>query len=407
MESSSSAVRDLKEDWNKRKMKLASFKSASSSFTASADMSGSPLTGTSVSRGSPIQHASSRPSPLAGGGVKPGRARRLRTGSIRLDRKHVLGAGSAGRVYLGLNEDNGELVAIKEVVFENVGELLRQQLRGIQREIRLMEQLQHPNIVKYYGVDWVNKSLLIYMEYAPGGSLAGLVKRFGPLTELTVAKFLRQALCGLQYLHMASVAHRDIKGDNILLSASGEVKLADFGTAKRLGASHSIDNPASPIGTPWFMAPEILKYNLYDLPGDIWAIGATTIELLTGRPPFADCTNARAAMFRILSSSSPPPFPPNASDICKSFLSRCLCIEPGERASVKELQVHPFLNEDECSSLASSRSSMIPLAGLGSSSSSFVSPISHRQHSISTANGHIPIPVLAPMLKPLPRATAT
>ena len=179
----------------------------------------------------------------------------------RWTRGDGLGAGSFGSVYLGLNADTGELFAVKEVEVLDDSERAKEAVAQLEREVRLLTKLQHPNIVRYVGTardDAVMKggerrddddessanggnrgdrrpsSLFIFLEYVPGGSIAGLLERFGPLETSVVSVYASQILVGLDYLHAQRVAHRDVKGANILVEKSGRVKLADFGMAKTL-----------------------------------------------------------------------------------------------------------------------------------------------------------------------------
>lgn len=152
---------------------------------------------------------------------------------IRWQLGGLIGEGGFGKVYMGMNLDTGEIMAVKQVVLaENA--LNKQQVDALQREIDVMHELHHENIVQYIGSEFKDNKLNIFLEYQPGGSIAALVQRFQRLNEKIIRSFTKQILTGLDYLHGHGIAHRDIKGANILVDLTGRVKLADFGASKKL-----------------------------------------------------------------------------------------------------------------------------------------------------------------------------
>ncbi|XP_024042488.1 MAP3K epsilon protein kinase 1 isoform X2 [Citrus clementina] len=177
--------------------------------------------------------------------------------SKTLDNKYMLGdeigKGAYGRVYKGLDLENGDFVAIKQVSLENIAQ---EDLNIIMQEIDLLKNLNHKNIVKYLGSLKTRSHLHIILEYVENGSLANIIKpnKFGPFPESLVAVYIAQVLEGLVYLHEQGVIHRDIKGANILTTKEGLVKLADFGVATKL--TEADVNTHSVVGTPYWMAPE-------------------------------------------------------------------------------------------------------------------------------------------------------
>jgi len=178
--------------------------------------------------------------------------------SKTLDNKYMLGdeigKGAYGRVYKGLDLENGDFVAIKQVSLENIPQ---EDLNIIMQEIDLLKNLNHKNIVKYLGSLKTKSHLHIILEYVENGSLANIIKpnKFGPFPESLVAVYIAQVLEGLVYLHEQGVIHRDIKGANILTTKEGLVKLADFGVATKL--TEADINTHSVVGTPYWMAPEV------------------------------------------------------------------------------------------------------------------------------------------------------
>eukprot|EP00949_MAST-11_sp_MAST-11-sp1_P002059 g2059.t1 len=186
------------------------------------------------------------------------------------------------------------MMAVKEMGFgENTSPA---ELQNHVKEIQLLRSFKHINIVQYLGADVLQQddesaSLYIFMEWVPGGSIKSLIKRFGALPDSLVASYTGQLLCGVEYLHKKQHVHRDIKCENILVDESGCIKLADFGTCKhlkmnsmkRLGIKTS-----SFVGTPYFMAPEVLLEEGHDYAADIWSVGCTVLEMASGILPWTD-----------------------------------------------------------------------------------------------------------------------
>eukprot|EP01035_Chromulina_nebulosa_P022559 gene22559-29211_t len=197
----------------------------------------------------------------------------------------IIGSGSFGDVFKVLN-DKGRIYAAKRIRITDMvaaDELLS--------EIQLMRGLSHENIVEYMGA-WVDEYecvIYVFQQWVPGGSVHQLLQRFGPLTLGVVRSYMRQILSGLQYLHNSGIIHRDIKGGNILVDEFGVVKLADFGASTKLSQMDKTMEGVGLKGTPYFMAPEVLSQNgKYGRKGDIWAVGCTMVQMLTGDPPWKD-----------------------------------------------------------------------------------------------------------------------
>ncbi|KAF2840537.1 hypothetical protein M501DRAFT_1014552 [Patellaria atrata CBS 101060] len=245
-----------------------------------------------------------------------------------------LGKGAFGSVYRALNWNTGETVAIKQV---KLADLPKSELRVIMLEIDLLKNLNHPNIVKYHGFVKSAESLYIILEYCENGSLHSICKNFGKFPENLVALYMTQVLHGLLYLHDQGVIHRDIKGANILTTKDGLVKLADFGVAtKATGLSES-----SVVGTPYWMAPEVIELSGATTASDIWSLGCTVIELLDGKPPYHKL-QPMPALFRIVNDDHPP-LPEGASPAVRDFLMQCFQKDPNLRVSAKKLLRHPWI----------------------------------------------------------------
>ncbi|KAH9831359.1 kinase-like protein [Rhodofomes roseus] len=206
-------------------------------------------------------------------------------------------------------------------------------------EIDLLKCLNHPNIVKYKGFEKTPEYLYIILEFCENGSLHNICKRFGKFPETLVGVYVSQVLEGLVYLHDQGVIHRDIKGANILTNKDGCVKLADFGVASRTAAGAVRDDAV--VGSPYWMAPEVIEQSGATTASDIWSVGCTVIELLEGKPPY-HFLDPMPALFRIVQDDCPP-IPEGASPVVKDFLYHCFQKDCNLRISAKKLLRHPWM----------------------------------------------------------------
>ncbi|XP_053208624.1 serine/threonine-protein kinase 3-like [Panonychus citri] len=252
-----------------------------------------------------------------------------------------LGEGSYGAVYKALHKESGQVLAIKQVPVESdLGEIIK--------EIFIMQQCDSPYVVKYYGSYFKGKSqgsdLWIVMEYCGGGSVSDIMRlRKKTLSEEEIATILKDTLLGLEYLHARRKIHRDIKAGNILLNSEGHAKLADFGVAGQLTDTMAKRNTV--IGTPFWMAPEVIQEIGYDCLADIWSLGVTALEMAEGKPPYGDIHPMRAIF--MIPTKPPPSFrdPDRWSTEFIDFVSRCLVKNPEHRASASSLLQHEFINK--------------------------------------------------------------
>ena len=285
-----------------------------------------------------------------------------------------IGRGAYASVFKGLDLKKGGFVAIKQFSLSGVGE---DELAGIMQEIDLLKELRHKNIVEYFGSLRSRSHLYIIMEYVENGSLANIVRpsKFGSFPESLVAVYVAQVLEGLAFLHDQGVIHRDIKGANILTTKEGIVKLADFGVAIRFGecsvnsngtaaasgagngtngtnsssangcgtpVTQSVkSNAGAVVGTPYWMAPEVIEMSGVTEKSDIWSVGCTAIELLTSSPPYFDL-QPMSAMFRIVQDDFVP-LPSDVSEAMLDFLQQCFNKEPKLRPDAKALLTHPWI----------------------------------------------------------------
>mmetsp|Transcript_12347 Transcript_12347/g.30397 ORF Transcript_12347/g.30397 Transcript_12347/m.30397 type:complete len:1026 (+) Transcript_12347:119-3196(+) len=250
-----------------------------------------------------------------------------------------IGKGGFGSVYMVTSTRTGKTHAIKRISMKGTPQA---ELESMQMEIQLLKYLKHPNIVTY--IDVINEPKLGYLnivlELCEQGSLASILKDFGSFPEPLTCRYVSQVLMGLDFLHQQGVIHRDIKGANILADKEGNVKLADFGVATKL-KNNDPDNQL-PAGTTYWMAPEIVKMTgQLSYACDIWSLGSTIIELLTGQPPYFELP-MMSACFRIVQDDHPP-LPPRISEDCKAFLMSCFQKDPQRRLHASVLLKHEWL----------------------------------------------------------------
>ena len=269
----------------------------------------------------------------------------------------LIGQGSFGSVFLALHALTGELMAVKqvEVPTNSNSDLDRKKtamVAALKREIDLLRDLQHPNIVQYLGSNSDDEHFNIFLEYVPGGSVAAMLNSYGQLQEPLIRNFVRQILTGLSYLHGRDIIHRDIKGANVLVDNKGNIKISDFGISKRVEAS-ALLQPAkngghmhrpSLQGSVFWMAPEVVKQTSYTRKADIWSLGCLIVEMFTGTHPFPNFSQLQA-IFQIGTSSAKPNTPENASEEGKTFLRQTFEIDHEKRPSADELLLSPFLKQ--------------------------------------------------------------
>lgn len=253
------------------------------------------------------------------------------------DKGELLGRGSFGSVYEGIASD-GFFFAVKEVSLLDQGDEGRQSIYQLEQEIALLSQFEHENIVQYYGTDKDESKLYIFLELVTKGSLMKLYQQYH-LRDSQVSNYTRQILHGLKYLHDRDVVHRDIKCANILVDASGSVKLADFGLAK----AAKLNDVKSCKGTAFWMAPEVvsLRNQGYGRAADIWSLGCTVLEMLTRQFPYSHL-ECMQALFRI-GRGEPPQVPESLSQDARDFILQCLQVNPNSRPSAAQLLNHSFV----------------------------------------------------------------
>uniref|UniRef100_A0A674E4W9 Mitogen-activated protein kinase kinase kinase 2 n=1 Tax=Salmo trutta TaxID=8032 RepID=A0A674E4W9_SALTR len=257
----------------------------------------------------------------------------------------LLGQGAFGRVFLCYDADTGRELAVKQVQFDPESPETSKEVSALECEIQLLKNLCHERIVQYYGClrDSNERTLSIFMEYMPGGSIKDQLKSYGALTENVTRRYTHQILEGVSYLHSNMIVHRDIKGANILRDSVGNVKLGDFGASRRLQTiCLSGTGIKSVTGTPYWMSPEVISGEGYGRKADIWSVGCTVVEMLTQRPPWAEF-EAMAAIFKIATQPTNPSLPAHVSDHGRDFLKR-IFVETKLRPSADDLLRHIFVH---------------------------------------------------------------
>ncbi|CAO3627148.1 unnamed protein product [Cunninghamella blakesleeana] len=257
--------------------------------------------------------------------------------SILYKRIKRIGQGASGSVYLATHSTTNTKVAVKQMD-------LKKQLRLdlIVNEILVMQESRHHNIVNFLDSFLVRGDLWVIMEYMEGGALTDVIEN-NSMNEQQIATVCLETAKGLHHLHSHKIIHRDIKSDNVLLNFQGHVKISDFGYCAKL--TDQKNKRATMVGTPYWMAPEVVKQKEYGSKVDIWSLGIMAIEMIESEPPYLD-EEPLKALYLIATNGTPTlKQPENLSKELKGFLAVCLCVDVKSRATSGELLEHDFLSK--------------------------------------------------------------
>ncbi|KAF9346335.1 signal transducing kinase of the PAK [Mortierella sp. AD094] len=248
-----------------------------------------------------------------------------------------IGQGASGGVYTAYQNGTNLSVAIKQM---NLEQQPKKDL--IINEILVMKESSHKNIVNYIDSFLHRGDLWVVMEYMEGGSLTEVVTT-NEMADPQIGAVCRETLLGLEHLHSQGVIHRDIKSDNVLLALNGDIKLTDFGFCAQLKESQG--KRTTMVGTPYWMAPEVVTRKEYGPKVDIWSLGIMAIEMLEGEPPYLN-ENPLRALYLIATNGTPTlQHPDKVSADFTDFLQQCLEVDPEQRPTATELLRHPFITK--------------------------------------------------------------
>ncbi|CAG9316540.1 unnamed protein product [Blepharisma stoltei] len=273
-----------------------------------------------------------------------------RTGKlIKWKRGDLIGEGAYAKVYQCLNIETGELFAVKHFTLSDDIKKIEREFYNMKKEVSLLRDLNHKNIIKYYQTELSEdlNCIDVMLEYIPGGSLKQILQKYHHLEETIIKSYGKQLLEGLGYLHANGIVHRDLKSANVLISTKGVVKLTDFGSSKKF---EDLDEQLSKSlkGSPYWMAPEVVRREGHTFSADIWSFGCLLIEMFNGSPPWSNYSrNAKEVLRMISAPDNFPDIPEQCSNSLHDLICKCLKRNPLARPTAKEILNHEFFVTDE------------------------------------------------------------
>ena len=256
----------------------------------------------------------------------------------------VIGQGGFGSVFELEYLPSHLRLAGKQINEEALNEEAK---NALLRENNIMKQINSPYAVRYYGTIIFEGKLTVLMDFCDRGSIRDIMDFHDKtLNEQQIAFVMHDLLIALKLLHKMRIVHRDIKAANILANSKGELKLTDFGVSRQFAIDATTFSTVSTIGTPYWMAPEVIIENQkYTFPADIWSVGTTAVEMAEGGPPYCEYNPTQA--MQAIRQHGFPGFRQgnNLSEVFQDFVSKCMVVDPKQRATIEELLRHPFVKQ--------------------------------------------------------------
>ncbi|OMJ80737.1 hypothetical protein SteCoe_18944 [Stentor coeruleus] len=262
---------------------------------------------------------------------------------IKWRKGEIIGEGAYAKVYQCINLNNGELMAVKSFYLGDDPKKIEKEFENMKKEVSLLRNLDHHNIVHYYQTDLSNDmyTIDVLLEYVPGGSLKMILQKYRTLEVEIIRNYAKQLLEGLSYLHKNFIVHRDLKSANVLVTSQGVVKLTDFGSSIKFNES-DVALSKSFKGSPYWMAPEVVLRQGHSFAADIWSFGCVLIEMITGHPPWSNFSKETKAVLNLISKENSLPTIPNTEIELKNIITACVCRDPKLRPTTDQILAMPF-----------------------------------------------------------------